>query len=219
MPINEKYLASFEESKFYHIYSKAVGEDLLFRTDENMRFFLQKYSTYTSNYFDTYSYNLLDNHFHLLIKCVSEDTLVSSLAKYDFGSLKKHQQNFLLKKINYDQELEFQFKDLLISYSQAFNKLFSRSGPLFANPFRRILVKDEAHFTNLIIYIHANTLKHKIFQNFQNYKWSSYQSIISNSVSLLKRTEVLDWFGGRENFIKTHQENSNFYYDNPYGIE
>jgi putative transposase len=55
-----------------------------------------------------------------------------------------------------------QFKDLLISYAQAFNKANNRVGPLFTNPFKRVLVSDETHLTSLIVYIHANTAKHKI---------------------------------------------------------
>jgi hypothetical protein len=35
MPINQKYIATFEEGKLYHIYTKAIGNQNLFLTDEN----------------------------------------------------------------------------------------------------------------------------------------------------------------------------------------
>lgn len=35
MPINTKYIAAFEEDSFFHVYCKAVGNDVLFKNDEN----------------------------------------------------------------------------------------------------------------------------------------------------------------------------------------
>jgi putative transposase len=218
MPINKKYLATFEEEKFYHIYSKAIGDQKLFLNDENKRFFLQKYSIYTSSYFETYAYNLLDNHFHFLVKTKSINNLNKNLQQLESSKIKQHQIKYLNHKISFDIELELQFKDLLISYAQAFNKANKRVGPLFINPFKRVFVNDETHLTSLIIYIHANTAKHKLDKNFESYPWSSYKSILSDSVTLLKRDEVLNWFGNKENFIKVHKENSDYYY-NDFAIE
>ena len=74
----------------------------------------------------------------------------------------------------------------------AFNKENNRNGSLFVHPFRRVEVAEESHFTQLIIYHHANVLKHLGQKNFQNYKWSSYNSILSDRPTHLKREEVLE---------------------------
>ena len=87
------------------------------------------------------------------------------------------------------------------------------------NPFRRVEVTDGTHFTQLIIYQHANVLKHLGQKNFQGYQWSSYPSILSDQPTALKRDIVLDWFGGKEQFIKVHKENAAYYHDHPIALE
>ena len=71
MPIAEKYLADLTEDNTYHIYNRTNNQELLFRTDENRRFFLQRFTHYLSPYADTYCWCLLPNHFHFLIKVKS----------------------------------------------------------------------------------------------------------------------------------------------------
>lgn len=219
MPINTKYLASLEANRYFHIIAKANGNNRLFYSDENKRFFLKKYLSYSTGYFDTYSYTLMDNHVHWLIKCNSYENLESHIAVMPKEIRKKHQSKFLLQEITFEEAQEFQWKDFFISYAMAFNKENNRSGSLFMNPFRRVEVTDDAHFTQLIIYHHANVLKHLGQKDFQKYQWSSYQSILSDKPTHLKRDIVLDWFGGREQFIKIHQENAAYYYDHPIALE
>ena len=219
MPVNTKYIASFESNRFFHIIAKAAGNCLLFKSDENRRFFLKKYLAFSSGYFDTYSYVLMDNHVHWLIKCNSHEGLLQHLTEFTEENRKKHQHRFLKNEITFEEALEFQCKDFFISYAMAFNKENNRSGALFVNPFRRVEVVDDSHFTQLIIYHHANVLKHFGQKNFQEYEWSSYQSILSNKPTNLKRGEVLDWFGGREMFVKVHEENAAYYYNHPLSLE
>ena len=55
-------------TKLYHIYNRANGREHLFIEDENYGFFLQKVSQYILPVAEIYSYCLLPNHFHLLVK-------------------------------------------------------------------------------------------------------------------------------------------------------
>ena len=219
MPVNTKYIASFEADHFFHIIAKATGNNLLFHSDENKRYFLNKYRAYSAGYCDTYSYTLMDNHVHWLVKCNSLEGLTQHLGNIPEQRLKKHQKYFLLDQITFEEALEFQFKDFFISYAMSFNKENNRCGSLFINPFRRIEVNDEFHLNFLVIYHHANVLKHLGKKNFQDYQWSSYRSILSDSPTHLKREEVLKWFGGRERFIEIHKENAEYYYDHPLSME
>ena len=90
-------------------------------------------------------------------------------------------------------------------------------GHLFNRPFKRLEVKDNAHLTQLFVYIHANSMKHGITKDFINYKWSSYQAILSNHPTNIKREEVLNWFGGKDRFITAQHEMAEFYYNHPLG--
>ena len=112
----------------------------------------------------------------------------------------------------FNELIETQFNYLFVSYVRSFNKVYHRKGGMFNKPFKCIEVEDDFHFSQLIIYIHANPLKHHIMKDFTKYRWSSYKAIISNGRTLIKRNEVLKWFGGVENFIKAHEIQSDFYY-------
>jgi REP element-mobilizing transposase RayT len=62
----------FEEDKIYHIYSRAVGNDLLFIEKKNYQFFLDKYDQFCSKVFTTLGYCLMPNHFHFLVQVKPE---------------------------------------------------------------------------------------------------------------------------------------------------
>lgn len=213
MPINEKYIEDFIENEFMHIICKSIGGSLLFKDEENKFYFLRKYLQYTTGYLSTYAYILLDNHSHFLVKCKGSDKLEAHLKTLNEGTLKTHQKKYLNKEIDFSQAIEFQMKDFFISYAMAFNKKNGRSGSLFVNPFRRIRINDEPHLQQLVIYIHANALKHNICKDFQKYRWSSYLPILSDKKTELKREGVLDFFGGKDNFVVLHKTQSQYFYN------
>jgi len=219
MPINERYLTQFTENTFLHITCKAIGNVYLFRNDDNRRYFLKKYAEYSNGYLQTYSYILLGNHVHWLVKTVSEESLFNFIDILPQKDQKSHQKKYLKNEISFEEAVEFQLKDFFISYAMSYNKMYNRSGALFLNPFRRVKVKDESHFTQIIIYQHANVMKHGILNDFETYFWSSYIALLSDKPTVLKREEVLHWFGGREGFIRLHRAMSEYYYSHPIAIE
>ena len=87
----------------------------------------------------------------------------------------------------------------------AFNKQHKRNGNLFYKKFQRKQVQDESHLTTLISYIHKNPRKHKVQFDFENYRWSSFQTMLSEKATQLERQFVLDWFGGLEKFLEFHR--------------
>jgi putative transposase len=199
------YTDPFIANRFYHVYCRAVGESVLFRNDDNRRFFLDRYKEMMSLFVDTYCYALLNNHVHWLVKARSMDAIAVGLADIGEEKHKKHQKKMLDGKIGYDKGIEFQYKDYFISYAKAYNKMYNRLGALFVSPFRRILVTDDSYFERLCVYIHANPQKHKIVKRFEDYQWSSYNILTGTASTWLKREELLNWFGGREAFIASHQ--------------
>jgi len=101
--------------------------------------------------------------------------------------------------------LENQFLRLFTAYAMDFNKRYNRAGNLFHRPFRRVSIAGENHFMKMIYYIHANPKKHGVMQDFQKYRWSSYEAHLSNQPTKLDRYAVLEWFCSKENFIAFHQ--------------
>jgi len=169
-----------EKDCFYHIYNKGINGTTIFTTNENKNFFLKRLNTYLKDYASVYAYCLMDNHFHLIVKVNSEPEIVTQ-----------------------------SFSNLFNSYAKAFNKQENRTGSLFEKHFKRIKLNDEIYLKNLIIYVHLNP-KHHLELDFKNYTFSSYQSILSDKETKLNRTEVLELFAGKENFIYCHNERADF---------
>ena len=60
----------------YHIFNKAVGNELLFKTEKDYYFFLKKYERFILPYTEIYSYCLIPNHFHFLLRIKNPDETV-----------------------------------------------------------------------------------------------------------------------------------------------
>jgi hypothetical protein len=80
-------------------------------------------------------------------------------------------------------------------------------------------VEADAHLFQLIIYVHANAVKHGFAKEFTDCKWSSYSSLLSDKPTALARNKVLEIFGGSARFIITHREQVKYYYESPFVIE
>lgn len=175
-----KYGGPFERNNFYHIYNKAVRNDKLFYDEENYRYFLNKFHLYTREVLSVYSFCLLNNHFHFLIKIdenINSETVSEQLRKF------------------------------FISYSKSFNKQQNRKGTLFEKHLKRVRINSEEQLLWTIYYIHRNPVHHQITPNYERFRWSSYPVILSEKETNLKRKEVFSLFSGKEEFISFHERN------------
>lgn len=112
------------------------------------------------------------------------------------------------KELDYHKIVMNQFKRMLNGYAQAYNKQYDRKGALFVDYIKRKEINNEYYFSKLIHYIHNNPVHHNFCKSIDEWKFSSYHSVISNKPSLIERKEVLDWFGDTEYFIKFHAINT-----------
>ncbi|KFE99718.1 hypothetical protein IX39_03390 [Chryseobacterium formosense] len=176
-----------EPDRFYHIFNRGVNSKLAFLNNENFNFFLRKAKIYIIPYFEIYAYCLMPNHFHFILKTKSE--IDRSHENYKNDGL--HSEDCFYSKA---------ISKFISSYTQSFNKVYQRSGPVFESPFKRIIIDSEEYLRNLIIYIHQNPA------NFQEYKFSSYLAIIGSSETNVQRDKILELFDDRTNFIECHQK-------------
>ncbi|MGE8512381.1 MAG: transposase [Chryseobacterium culicis] len=185
--------------RFYHIYNRGINGETIFKSDQNYVFFLNKVSEFLIPVCDVYAYCLMSNHFHLVVKIKSDFELNNFVKGQNFdGTIKTglHSPQNIFSK---------QFARIFNSYSQAFNKENNRHGALIESPFKRKLITSDEYLINVIIYIHQNPQNHSVIQ-FPKYNFSSYQSILSKSKTLLRREEVIELFDSRENFVLSHQK-------------
>lgn len=158
-------------------------------------FFLQKFEKYLSNQVEVFAYCLMPNHFHFLIRVKAGATRQTT----------KVSKTFVVSKSPLTP-LEKAFRDFFISYAKAVNKRYNRTGGLFQYKFKRKEVNQEKYFIDLVNYIHLNPIKAGLCGSYEEWKFSSYNSIISSQPSHVKRDEVLEYFGGKDNFLFIHQQ-------------
>lgn len=203
------FYASLQPECFYHIYNQGNNKETVFYQPENYAYFLKKYDEYLSGVLDTYAFCLLPNHFHLLVR-------IKDFSK--FGNLEalKLPRGKAYTPENIVSEL---FRRFLMSYSKSINIQQQREGSLFRKNFKRIHVDNESYFTTVVSYIHSQMRHHGFKTHDQDYMWSSYKRILADKPSKLQKQYVLDWFGGKQAYIKFHNVNHSFHEIKKYIIE
>jgi REP element-mobilizing transposase RayT len=186
---------SMQPSSYYHVFNHANGNENLFREEENYRFFLGKYDFYIPPVAETLAYCLMPNHFHLLLKIKTEEQLLAAFPKFK-----------TLEKLLGANCISKQFSNLFSSYTQSYNKKYDRAGSLFMKNFKRETVSTDSYFSKIIHYIHANPVHHGFVDAINKWRWSSYNTILSNADTKINRKEVLQWFNTKEGFIQFHQQ-------------
>ncbi|MDP1688978.1 MAG: transposase [bacterium] len=132
---------------------------------------------------------LMPNHYHLMVRPLTEKGLVK-----------------FIKKLN-------------IGYANYFNQKYERSGALFQGRYKSIAITNDAHFIHLPYYIHMNPLDlympewrkrelkdyNNAFAFLEKYRWSSFQDYIGkkNFPSITQRDFLLKFFNGPEEHKKS----------------
>ena len=184
--------------KQYHIFNKSIGTDKFFLCDNDYNVFKRKYIEYIHPVVDTFSFNLLPNHFHLQVQIKSYEYLRDLFSKKYPHRIPADgwQPNFVMQ----------QFSNMMNGYAKRFNTRYHRQGGLFKNYLRRLEIVDDQQFDNTLFYIHKNPVHHNYCEKIEHWPWSSYHEILADTPTVIQRKKILDWFGGREKFIQFHQQ-------------
>ena len=95
------------------------------------------------------SYVLMPNHFHFLLKQVSEEGIKSFVRNFQ------------------------------ISYTRYFNTQHKRKGPLWESRFKSVLVENDEQLQHLIRYLHLNPATARLVNHPEDWKFSSYKEYLS----------------------------------------
>lgn len=199
-----------EAGCYYHIYNHANGSDNVFFSEENYRYFLRKYKEYILPVADTFSYCLMPNHFHFLVRIKEESELFQWLkekGKIDSRlDLKGFKNLSGLDADPFANHISKRFSDYFNGYAKAINKQENRIGSLFAHPFKRKKITSEKQLRDTLIYIHNNPVHHGFVGDIELWEHSSYHDLLGSSSTFLLRDEAIGWFEDRENFIFCHNK-------------
>jgi putative transposase len=171
---------------YFHIYNCGIDKCDLFREHENYIYFIKLYEKYIDPIADTYSWVLMKNHFHFLVRIHD----LPDLPGLNLEGLKPPYQHF---------------SNLFNAYTKAFNKRYERTGSLFQKNFHRKKIEDGQYLKNVITYIHQNPVHHGFCFRPGDYPWSSYNTMVSIKQTKLQRDAVVGWFDNLGNFLKLQE--------------
>jgi len=192
---------------YYHIYNRGNNGIDIFLETENYYHFLRLYSKYIEPIAETFAWCLLKNHFHVLVRIKEKEEINTTELSYSTVENPKI------------IDPSRQFSHFFNAYTQAINKRHNRTGSLFERTFERKLVSSEIYFQQLIFYIHNNPVHHGFVEKMSFYPWSSYETILSNKPTRLKRNDVIALYGDAENFIFYHNQEQDLNEINSFIIE
>ena len=128
-----------------------------------------------------HAFCFMPNHYHLLLSAVVENGIPLFMKKFNGG------------------------------YAKYFNEKYERKGTLFEGRYKKVIIKNEAHFIHLPYYIHLNPLdliapewRERKLHNFKKamsfldtYRWSSHLDYAGekNFPSVTQRDFLLEFFG------------------------
>ncbi|MPZ77049.1 MAG: hypothetical protein GEU77_11055 [Deltaproteobacteria bacterium] len=94
-------------------------------------------------------------------------------------------------------------------YTQKFNRVHHRDGPLFRGRYKAILIDAEEYFLSVVRYIHKNPVGTAVVSDIDRYRWSSHWGYLNKKhcPDWLATRSVLSRFGGLKDYQRfMHEE-------------
>lgn len=192
---------------YYHIFNRGSNKQIIFFNIENEEYFLRLLNKFLSGYVHFLAYCLIPNHFHIILKVKEEIDIKNIDTSGNLShSLKNDSSSCVITDENEIGKLVVkQLKRLFITYSMSINNQEKRTGNLFDPKYKRLEIINQDYLEYAIFYTHYNPEKHGITNDFKDYRYSSYNAILSSSATNIDRKLVLELFGGKNEFINYHQ--------------
>lgn len=141
---------------------------------------------------DIHAYCLMGNHYHLLVSEREEAGISAFMRKLNMG------------------------------YAKYFNEKYKRSGVLWQGPYKKILIRRDAHFLYIPFYIHLNPLDYlskewrsgrfknpaRAIEYLREYRWCSLRDYMNfkNFPSILNTSLLKDALGSSDRQAKIIKE-------------
>jgi REP element-mobilizing transposase RayT len=162
----------------YHVICRGNNRQAVFRDDQDRKKYLERLSLYCG-----------EKGVDLLCYCLLTNH-IHLLLETPRGNLSKMMQPFQT------------------SYTIYFNKRHGRTGHVFEQRYKALLVDKDNYLLEVSRYIHVNPVAAKLVERAEDYPWSSYGGYCTGKgIPRLKRETVLDYFnGGRQRQVVQYRE-------------
>lgn len=185
---------AFANSYFYHVYNRGSEKKSIFESKRDYQRFIKiinyyqhlgpkpKFSHFSQfqtfkpelskKIVDIIAFCLMPNHFHLLLKQLTDNGITE----------------FVSKVSN--------------SYTKYYNTKYNRIGPLLQGEFKAVLVENDEQLVHLSRYIHLNPRVSLLVKDLDSYEWSSYKEYLDQVNGFCAKQEILSFFKNPQAYQK-----------------
>jgi REP element-mobilizing transposase RayT len=203
----------FEEGGYYHVFNRGVDKKIIFHDEEDVKYFIDRLLDFNNNNpiggvrnqgFKKYhkvrspasylvsivAYCLLPNHFHLILRQISDDGITRFIQRVGTG------------------------------YAKYYNKKYERSGTLFQGRFKATELDGAGSLEMLSVYVNLNYKHHKINPKKRIVKSSLGEYLGKNLKHLIcSQREINNIVGGileknRKAYVKYSKMQSRYFIEN-----
>ncbi len=199
----------------YHCVSRTVNKEFFWdeRAKEVLRRQIGKVAAFCG--VDIISYCLMSNHFHLLVRvvtnrsaCLTNEDMVEKLrlfynnpddapvlAKYEedlLGTEERRRENTRKMLLARMDDLSNFMKILKQRFSIWYNRNYHRAGPHWCDRFQSVLVQNSQPALRMVAaYIALNPVRAGICKDPKDYRYSSFAEALSGDIKALQQLSVI----------------------------
>lgn len=132
----------------YHIYNRGVSKMTIFNSlSDYNRFIAKMYEFSVKDPITIYSYCLMPNHYHFLLKDENTtDDATMNIPRF--------------------------MKNLQYSHARYFNRKYGHKGHVFESEYKSKRIKDDVYFREIVDYIYNNPVKSGLVDKPEQWKYS-----------------------------------------------
>lgn len=164
---NWEFRRATEVLEYYRFSNLPLRFSHYSKLDTETKSLMSKKINKLNKYVEILSYCLMPNHFHFLLRQLTDNGISKFIANFTN------------------------------SYTKYFNTKHNRTGPLFQGLFKAVHIEDDEQFIHVSRYIHLNPVSAYLIEidNLEKYIWSSYPEYINMANSgFVEKEAVLNFF-------------------------
>jgi len=155
----------YRQGNCYHLYNRGINRGKIFFSDRNYLYLLEKIrNTYNDYGIGIIAYCLMPNHYHFLVKQITERPVSDWI------------------------------KTLFVGYVQAINKEQKRKGTLFEGRVKSKFIDKEEYLIHLVRYIHSNPVRAGLVSELEEWQYSNYLEWIGLRKGVLFDKSILQMY-------------------------
>ena len=177
----------YAPESYYHVYSRGINKEVVFRSEEDYSVFLGLIKRYIS---EETPRNISRHSYQ---KFTDRITVLS------FALMPNHIHLLLFQQ---DERAIAQFmKAVMTSYGMYFNKKYDRVGPVFQSNYRASLISEQRYLEHISRYIHLNPRNWEVSD-----KTSLQYYLGEKHADWLDPTKILELFRDTDEFLRFVQD-------------